>query len=157
VATLLHQVQSVNADNQNQNHYVIDENVATMKFPLRLILVIFCFLIACNKSPGPKPESPLKPLQIVVSNVTTTLTIYNISIVNQSSVKLIDIYAQTDNNTYTVNVRSGDVLQLNYFLELEGLSPATDPVVSFIYDGITMFSVTNDAGIVSGSKYITIP
>ena len=76
---------------------------------------------------------------------------------NQSSVKLINVYAQTDNNTYTVNVHSGDVLQLNYFLELEGLSPATDPVISFVYDRTTMFSVTNHVGIVSGTKYITIP
>jgi hypothetical protein len=113
--------------------------------------------LACNKNSGPKPESPSKPLQIVVSNITTTLTIYNFSVVNQSSVKLINIYAQTDNNTYTVNVHSGDVLQLNYFLELEGLSPATDPVISFVYDRTTMFSVTNHVGIVSGTKYITIP
>lgn len=128
-----------------------------MKFLLRLIFISFCFLIACNKNSAPKPESPSKPLQIVVSNITTTLTIYNFSVVNQSSVKLIDIYAQTDNNIYTVNVHPGDVLQLNYFLELEGLSPATDPVISFVYDGVTMFSVTNHAGIISGVKYITIP
>ena len=128
-----------------------------MKFSLRLILISFCFLIACNKGSGPKPAAPSKPLQIVVSNITTTLTIYNFSVINQSSVKLIDVYAQTDNNTYTVNVSPGDVLQVNYFLELEGLSPATDPVISFVYDRITLASVTNNAGIVSGTKYITIP
>jgi hypothetical protein len=128
-----------------------------MKFFLRSILIGFCFLIACNKNSNPTPKGPSKPLQIVVSNITTTLTIYNFSVINQSSVKLIDIYAQTDNYTYTVNVNPGDVLKLNYFLELEGLSPATDPVISFIYDGATMFSVTNHAGIISGTKDITIP
>ena len=128
-----------------------------MKFLLRLILISFCFLISCNKNSEPKPESPSKPLQIVVSNITTTLTIYNFSVVNQSSVKLIDIRAQTDNKTYTVNVNPGDTLQLNYFLELEGLSPDTDPVISFVYDGVTLFSVSNHAGIISGAKYVTIP
>jgi len=128
-----------------------------MKFQIRLILISFCFLVACNKSSGPKPESPPKPLQIVVSNITTTLTIYNFSVINQSSVKLIDVYAQTDNNVYTVNVTPGEVLKVNYFLELEGLSPATNPVISFVYDRITLASVTNNAGIVSGTTYITIP
>ena len=104
-----------------------------------------------------KPKSTAKQLQIDVSNITTTLTIYNFSVINQSSVKLIDIYAQTENNTYTVNVNSGDVLKLNYFLELEGLSPETDPVVSFICEGEIMARITNHAGIMSGSKYITIP
>jgi hypothetical protein len=128
-----------------------------MKIFLWLILIGCCFLFACNKNSTPTPKSPPKQLQIVVSNITTTLTIYNFSVINQSSVKLIDIYAQTDNNTYTVKVNSGDVLKLNYFLELEGLSPATDPVVSFIYDRAVLASVTNHAGIISGAKYITIP
>jgi hypothetical protein len=150
-------LQNAELNNQSQNPYVINKNVTAMRLSLRLALVCFCFLMACNKSPGPKPESPAKPLQIVVSNITTTLTIYNFSVVNQSSVKLINVYAQTNNNTYTVNVHPGDVLQLNYFLELEGLSPSTDPVISFIYDGVTLFSVTNHAGIISGAKYITIP
>ncbi|HWZ16422.1 MAG TPA: hypothetical protein VNW95_14375 [Mucilaginibacter sp.] len=128
-----------------------------MKKILRLILISCCFLFACNKNSALTPKSAPKQLQIVVSNITTTLTIYNFSVINQSSVKLIDVYAQTDNNTYTVDVNSGDVLKLNYFLELEGLSPATDPVLSFIYEGAIMASVTNHAGIISGSKYITIP
>ena len=114
-------------------------------------------MFACNKNITPIPKSAPKQLQIVVSNITTTLTIYNFSVINQFSVKLIDVYAQTDNKTYTINVNSGDVLKLNYFLELEGLSPATDPVVSFICEGTKMASVTNHAGIISGSKYITIP
>jgi hypothetical protein len=122
-----------------------------------LILISCCFLFACNKNSAPTPKSAPKQLQIVVSNITTTLTIYNFSVINQSSVKLIDIYAQTDNNTYTVDVHSGDVLKLNYFLELEGLSPPTDPVISFICDKVVIASVTNHAGIISGTKYITIP
>src|SRR5476651_2342373 len=109
-----------------------------MRKYLCLILISCCFLLACKKNATPMPKSPAKPLQIVVSNITSTLTIYNFSVINQSSVKLIDIYAQTDNNTYTVNVNSGDVLKLNYFLELEGLSPPTDPVISFVYDGAIM-------------------
>ncbi len=133
------------------------ENVTTMKKYLYLILISCCFCSACNKNSTPTPKSPAKPLQIVVSNITSTLTIYNFSVINQSSVKLIDIYAQTDNNTYNVNVNPGDVLKLNYFLELEGLSPATDPVISFVYNGGTMASVTNHAGIISGTTYITIP
>ncbi|MDP9047917.1 MAG: hypothetical protein M3N14_07255 [Bacteroidota bacterium] len=128
-----------------------------MKKNLHLILISCCFLFACNKNSALTPKGPQKQLQVVVSNITTTLTIYNFSVINQSSEKLIDIYAQTYNHTYAVNVNSGDVLKLNYFLELEGLSPETDPVVSFIYEGAIMASVTNHAGIVSGSKYITIP
>ena len=128
-----------------------------MKKILFLILISSCFLIACNKSYNPAPASSAKPLQIVISKITTTLTIYSFSVVNQSSVKLIDIYSQTDNKTYTVNVNSGDVLKLNYFLELEGPSPAVEPVISFIYDGVPMASVSNNAGIISGAKYITIP
>ena len=128
-----------------------------MKRVLLLILIGCCFLIACNKDANPTPQSPSKPLQIVVSNITTTLTIYNFSITNQSGVKLIDIYAQTQNKTYTVNVEAGDTLTVNYFLELEGPSPAIEPVITFIYDGIPMVSVTNRAGIVSGEKNITIP
>jgi hypothetical protein len=121
-----------------------------------LILISFCCLIACNKNSGPTPKSSSIPLQIVVSNITSTLTIYNFSVINQSSDTLINIYAQTENKIYTVNVSSGEVLKLNYFLELEGLSPSTDPVISFIYDGVTLASVTNHAGIISGEKYITI-
>ena len=121
------------------------------------ILISSCFLIACNRNSNPSPKTPAKPLQIVISNITTTLTIYNFSVINQSSVKLIDVYAQTDNKTYSVNVNRGDTLKLNYFLELEGLRPAVKPVVSFIYDGVPMFTVSNDTSIVSGVKYITIP
>lgn len=113
--------------------------------------------MACNKNSAPTPPGPAKPLQIVISNITTTLTIYSFSVIDQSAATLIDIRSQTDNHTYTVNVKHGDVLQLNYFLELEGLRPATDPVITFVYDGVTMASVTNNAGIVSGSKSITIP
>ena len=114
--------------------------------------------MACNKNSTPAPESKPKPLQIVVSNITSTLTIYSFSVTEQSSsLKLIDIYSQTENKTFTVNVNSGDVLKLNYFLELEGPSPAVEPVVSFIYDGVTMASVANRSGIISGEKYITIP
>lgn len=128
-----------------------------MKKLLFFILISFCFLIACNKSSNPTPASPAKPLQIVISNITTTLTIYSFSVINQSSVKLIDIYSQTDNKTYTVNVNPGDALKLNYFLELEGPPPPVAPVISFIYNGVPMASVSNLSGIVSGSKYITIP
>lgn len=103
------------------------------------------------------PQGPAKPLQIVISNITTTLTIYNFSVVNQSSEKLIDIYARTYNYTYNVNVKSGDVLQLHYFLELEGVPPPTDPIITFVYDGVPMARITNNEGIVSGEKTITIP
>jgi hypothetical protein len=128
-----------------------------MKKILFFILISFCFLIACNKSSNPAPKAPAKPLQIVVSNVTSTLTIFSFSIINQSSVTLIDIHSQTGNRTYTVNVNPGDTLTLNYFLELEGVKPSVDPVLSFIYDGVTMASVSNNSGIISGAKYITIP
>lgn len=114
-------------------------------------------MIACNKDSNPIPQRPLKPLQIVISDITSTLTIYNFSITNQSSVKLIDIYAQTQNKTYSVNVKSGDTLTINYFLELEGPSPVTAPVITFIYNGVPMLTVTNRSGIVSGQKDITIP
>jgi len=116
-----------------------------------------CFLFACNKNSNLIPKPPQKPLQIVISNITSTLTIYSFSVVNPSSVKLIDIYSQVENKTYTINVNSGDILKINYFLELEGPKPPTNPVISFIYDGVTMASVTNDSGIVSGAKYIVIP
>jgi hypothetical protein len=122
-----------------------------------LFFISFCFLIACNKNSNPTPQNPPKQLQIVISNITTTLTIYSFSVINQSSVKLIDVYSQTDNKTYTVNVNPGDVLKLNYFLELEGPSPAVEPVISFIYDGVPMAMVSNNSGIISGAKYITIP
>lgn len=114
-------------------------------------------MIACNKDSNPIPQSPPKPLQIVISNITSTLTIYNFSITNQSDVKLIDIYAQTQNKTYAVNVKPGDTLTINYFLELEGPSPVVAPVITFIYDGVPMLTVTNRSGIVSGEKVITIP
>jgi hypothetical protein len=122
-----------------------------------LILISCCFLIACNKDSNATPQSPLKPLRIVISDITSTLTIYNFSITNQSDVKLIDIYAQTQNKTYTVNVKSGDTLTINYFLELEGPSPAVAPVITFIYNGVPMLTVTNRSGIVSGQKDITVP
>ena len=122
-----------------------------------LILISCSVLIACNKGPNPKPQSPSKPLQIVISDITSTLTIYNFSITNQSDVKLIDIYAQTQNKTYTVNVKSGDTLAINYFLELEGPSPVVAPVITFIFDGVPMLTVTNRSGIVSGQKDVTIP
>jgi len=128
-----------------------------MKRILGFILIGFCFLVACNKNSGQGPKAPSKPLQIVISNITTTLTIYNFSVVNQHSVKLIDIYAQTANKTYSVDVNPGDTLKLNYFLELEGLRPAVKPVVSFIYEGVPMLSVSSDTSIVSGVKYVTIP
>jgi hypothetical protein len=128
-----------------------------MKKMLFLILAIGCFSAACNKKSAPAPETPPKPLQIVVSNITTTLTIYNLSITNQSEADLMDLYAQTINKTYTVSVKSGDIIQVNYFLELEGLSPAVAPVISFVYDGITKASVTNLSGKLSGTLYIHIP
>lgn len=128
-----------------------------MKRILLSILIGFCFLMACNKNSNPVPKGAAKPLQIVISNVTSTLTIFSFSVINQSSVTLIDIHSQTGNRTYTVNVNSGDTLKLNYFLELEGPSPSVEPVISFIYDGVTMASVSNNAGIVSGAKYISIP
>jgi hypothetical protein len=128
-----------------------------MKKILFFILISCCFLIACNKTSTPTPEGPAKPLQIVVSNVTSTLTIFSFSVINQSSVTLIDIHSQTGNRTYSVNVNSGDTLKLNYFLELEGPDPAVVPQISFIYDGVIMASVSNDSGIISGAKYITIP
>ena len=114
-------------------------------------------MIACNKTSTPTPKGPAKPLQIVVSNVTSTLTIFSFSVINQSSVTLIDIHSQTGNRSYSVNVNSGDILKLNYFLELEGPDPAVVPQISFIYDGVTMASVSNNSGIISGAKYITIP
>ena len=128
-----------------------------MKTIWGLILISCSVLIACNKGSNPRPQSPLKPLQIVISDITSTLTIYNFSITNQSDVKLIDIYAQTQNKTYTINVKSGDMLTINYFLELEGPSPVVAPVMTFIYDGVPMFTVTNRSGIVSGQKDVTIP
>lgn len=120
-------------------------------------LISCCFLIACSKGSNPAPQSLSKPLQIVISDITSTLTIYNFSITNQSDIKLIDIHAQTQNKTYTVNVKSGDTLTINYFLELEGPSPVMAPVITFIYNGIPMLTVTNRSGIVSGQKDITIP
>jgi hypothetical protein len=121
------------------------------------MLAACSLLTACNKNDAPVPAATGKSLQVVVSNITTTLTIYSFSVVDQNSNKLIDIYSQTANKTYTVNVKAGDVLTLNYFLELEGTSPATAPVISFIYDGVPMATVSNKAGIVSGAKHITIP
>jgi hypothetical protein len=115
-------------------------------------------LIVCCKRPDPVSPAAARPLRIVVSNITTTLTIYSFSVINQSSSDtLINIYSQLGNRTFTVNVNSGDVLKLNYFLELEGPGPAVQPVISFIYDGGTMASVTSDSGIISGNKFITIP
>ena len=128
-----------------------------MRKILLLFLISYGFFIACNKNSNPTPAGPQKPLQIVISNITSTLTIYSFSVINQSGVKLIDIYSQTENKTYTVNVNPGDVLKWNYFLELEGPKPLTNPVITVIYDGVTMASVTNDAGIISGAKYISIP
>ena len=128
-----------------------------MKRILFFTLFSFCFLIACNKNSNPTPQGPAKPLQIVISNITSSLTIYSFSVINQSSVKLIDVYSQTFNKTYTVNVNPGDTLKLNYFLEIEGPDPAVQPVISFIYDGVPMASVSSDSGIISGAKYITIP
>jgi hypothetical protein len=129
-----------------------------MKKALCLYLIGCCFLMACNKNSALSPGGNPKPLQIVVSNITSTLTIYSFSVTKQSSsFKLIDIYSQTENKTFTVNVNSGDVLKISYFLELEGPSPVVEPVVSFIYDGVTLASVANSSGIISGEKFITIP
>jgi len=128
-----------------------------MKKIMFLILINCCFLIACTRNSNPAPQSSLKPLQIVVSNITSTLTIYNFSITNQSGVKLINIYAQTQNKTYTINVKSGDILTVNYFLELEGPSPVVEPIISFVCDGVPMANVASRSGIISGEKYITIP
>ncbi|MBS1527330.1 MAG: hypothetical protein JST19_16880 [Bacteroidetes bacterium] len=126
-----------------------------MKKMLLSILIGCCFLTACHKNSTPAPANKL---QIVISNVTTTLTIYSFSVTEQpSSDTLINIYSQLGNKTYAVNVKSGEVLKLHYFLELEGLDPAVQPVISFIYDGATMASVTSDSGIISGDKFITIP
>ncbi|HWD86881.1 MAG TPA: hypothetical protein VG367_02060 [Mucilaginibacter sp.] len=129
-----------------------------MKKILYLIFINCFLLIACNKNSNPTPKAPAKPLQIVISDVTTTLTIYSFSVTEQpSSDTLINIYSQLGNKTYTVNVKPGDNLKLHYFLELEGLDPAVQPVISFIYDGIPMASVTSDHGIISGDKFVTIP
>lgn len=123
------------------------------------VLTGCCFFMTCSKNASPPPQSIQMPLSIVISNITSTLTIYSFSITSRSSdtSKLIDIYSQVENKTYTVNVSRGDVLKVNYFLELEGPRPPTNPVITFIYDGVTLFSVTNDAGIVSGSKIIVVP
>jgi hypothetical protein len=128
-----------------------------MKKILCLILIACCFLVACKIDTAPTPVGPAKPLQIVISNITSSLTVYGFSVTDQSSKKLIDISSQTQNNTYSVSVKHGDVLKLYYFLEIEGPSLAVAPVISFIYDGVTMASVTNNSGIISGDKYITIP
>jgi hypothetical protein len=129
-----------------------------MRKLLYLFLIGCCFLIACNKNLNPAPANKPKSLQIVVSNVTTTLTIFSFSVTRASSSDtLISIHSQTGNKAYAVNVNSGDVLKLHYFLELEGLVPPVDPVLSFNCDGAVMASVTNNAGIVSGDKVITIP
>jgi len=128
-----------------------------MKKMLFLILAVGCLSVACNKKSAPAPQAPPRPLQIVVSNITTTLTIYNLSITDQSEDDLMDLYAQTINKTYTVNVKSGDLLRVNYFLELEGLQPAVAPVISFVYDGVTKATVTNLSGKLSGTLYIAIP
>jgi hypothetical protein len=122
-----------------------------------LFLIGCCFFLACNKNTMPIPVAPAKPLQIVISNITTTLTIYSFSVTNQLGVKLIDIHSQTQNKTYNVDVNPGDTLKLTYFLELEGTPPTVLPVVSFVYEGVRMAGITNDAGIVSGSTTITIP
>lgn len=128
-----------------------------MKKKLFLILALLIFSVACSKKSAPTPKTLPKPLQIVVSNITTTLTIYSFSITNQASIDLMDLYSQTENKTYTVNVNSGDRLKIYYFLELEGPSPAVAPVISFIYDGVIKASVTNLSGIISGTTYISIP
>ena len=115
-------------------------------------------MTACHKNSNPAPASKPKTLQIVVSNVTTTLTIFSFSVTRQSSSDtIIAIHSQTGNKAYTVNVNSGDVLKLHYFLELEGDIPTVNPALSFICDGAVMASVTNNAGIVSGDTSITIP
>jgi hypothetical protein len=125
---------------------------------LYAILVGCCFLTACNKNSTPVPANTQKPLQIVVSNITTTLTIYSFSVTEQlSSDTLINIHSQLGNKTFSVNVHSGDTLRLHYFLELEGLNPAVQPVISFNYEGVPMASITSDSGIISGEKVITIP
>jgi hypothetical protein len=128
-----------------------------MKKILLLILGIACISAACTKKSGTTPEAPSKPLQIVVSNITTTLTIYNVSITNQSSADLMDLYAQTVNKTYTVNVKSGDILKIDYMLELEGVEPPVAPVITFVYEGVTKATVTNLAGKLYGTTYIAIP
>jgi hypothetical protein len=129
-----------------------------MKKALCLCLIGYCFLTACHKNSNPAPAGKPKILQIEVSNVTTTLTTFSFSVTRAStSDTLINIHSQTGNKSYTVNVNSGDVLKLHYFLELEGLVPPVDPVLSFNCDGAVMASVTNNAGIVSGDKVITIP
>ncbi|HVW13293.1 MAG TPA: hypothetical protein VHB54_05715 [Mucilaginibacter sp.] len=128
-----------------------------MKKILPVLLIASCLFLACHKNSNPSPAAG-KPLQIVISNVTTTLTIYSFSVTEQpSSDTLINIYSQLGNKTYSVNVHPGDALKLHYFLELEGLNPAVQPVISFIYEGATMARVTSDSGIISGDKYITIP
>ena len=125
---------------------------------LCLFIIGSCFLMACNKNSNPAPANKPKSLQIVVSDVTTTLTIFSFSVTRASSSDtLINIHSQTGNNSYSINVNSGDVLKLHYFLELEGLIPPIDPALSFICDGTVLASVTNNAGIVSGDKVITIP
>ena len=120
-------------------------------------IILSCLFISCNKDSIYAPNLPAKPLQVIISNISTTLTIYSFSIINQSSVKLIDIYSQLQNKTYNVNVNHRDILQVNYFLELEGPSPEVNPVVSFVYEGAPLVVVTNNAGIISGTKYIVIP
>ncbi|MBS1528928.1 MAG: hypothetical protein JSU01_01365 [Bacteroidetes bacterium] len=128
-----------------------------MKKILFLVLFGFCFFLACNKDSNSIP-APAKPLQIVISNITTTLTIYSFSVTTQSSSDtLINIHSQTQNQTYHVDVSPGQNLKLHYFLELEGLNPAVQPVITFSYGGVTMASVTSDSGIISGDKIITIP
>lgn len=128
-----------------------------MKKILFLILIISSLFISCKKESIYAPNLPAKPLQVIISNISTTLTIYSFSITNQSSVKLIDIYSQIENNTFNVNVNHGDILKVNYFLELEGPSPAVNPLVSFVYEGAPLIVVTNNAGIITGTKYIVIP
>ena len=129
-----------------------------MKKMLGVFLIGCCFLTACHKNSNPAPGSKSKTLQIEVSNVTTTLTIFSFSVTRQSSSDtIINIHSQTGNKSYTVDVTSGDVLKLHYFLELEGDIPPVDPSLSFICEGAVMASVTNNAGIVSGDKYIRIP
>src|ERR1700743_2000436 len=109
-----------------------------MKKVLCAILLCCCFLMACNKKSTPTPMGQPKPMQIVISDITSTLTIYSFSVTKQpSSSPLIDIHSQTENKTYSLNVNSGDTLQLTYFLELEGVKPAINPVVTFICDGVT--------------------
>jgi len=79
-----------------------------MKKALCLCLIGYCFLTACHKNSNPAPVGKQKALQIVVSNVTTTLTIFSFSVTRASSSDtLINIYSQTGNNAYAVNVNSG--------------------------------------------------